>query len=51
MEHISTIATSLLALKDSPVALISFITCGALAVCAYAIHAVIVALKHRGDKS
>lgn len=51
MDHLQTVATAIITLKDNPFALMCLITICALGVCAFAIHAVIVALKHRGEKS
>jgi hypothetical protein len=49
MEHISQFSQTIVALKDNPVALVAMIALGALAVTAYAIRAVIVALTKRGE--
>lgn len=48
MEYVAQFSQTVVALKDNPVALVSIIALCALAVTAYAIRAVIVALNKRG---
>jgi hypothetical protein len=52
MEKIAVeIANSLIALKDNPLALVCIVALSSLAVTAYAIRAIIVAVINRGEKS
>jgi hypothetical protein len=48
MDHIAEFSQTVLALKDNPIALASLIALCALAVTAYSIRAVIVAVNKRG---
>lgn len=51
MDIFQTVAIAITTLKDNPFALMCLVTVCSLGVCAFAIYAVIVALKHCGEKS